>query len=1532
MKKILSHLIALLIGFFLLNSTQAQSCANYSPVTRQIGITYSSIAANNPSYFIWRNTSSNQNDDNRSYQVPIGFDFWYLGVRYNQISASLNGVVDFSNSTSQGNTPSGSSPYGSHWSNQFSTANSTMLALAPLYGDLWTGNGGTNPIASSIFYKVTGTSPNQVLTVEWLNFDHWNSPTNSPNANYNFQVKIYETTGVIEFVYGTMMAVAGGSYPLQYACGINNSWTTGAASATTLLSQQTANSTTFSSTAKNNLTTVPTSNSKLTFTPPTPNGTPPASLSFTGVTSSTMNVNWTNWCANEVGYAVYNSTDNVTFNFVIQTAANATSYTATGLIPSTLYYWKVYAVTDGRLSSPILGSRSTTAAGNIISIATGRWDRTTTWSTGTIPTSGDNVTIKNGHIVTIRSVAVCNNLTVGQGASGAVIIGRSGRTNSYSLTTNNLTVNSGASITAEPSATTTHTVTISGNIINNGILNFAPDFDSFCDVSFNKNGNQTISGTGGTTNFNRITLTMGTSNTNVLDVTSTTFTVFPTNFLTLTNGTFKLSTTATLTPFTANTTLPLSTGIWLNNATAVMNTTGGTLTLYGKLTVSSGTLNIGNASDNNLTSIGGVVTFNGGNINIAGRLDKAGTPTISNFNMTSGVLTLNTVGSTTVGAAPFRMDEAGSTFNMSGGTVIIRKAGAGNLGYVNTGSTGSVTGGTLQIGDASTPAAQIIQINSTKEIGNLVVNSANANAILTTNNLVVANNISINSGSLNANNLNLTLGGNWLDAGTFTPGTGTVTFNGTNQSITKTTGETFNHLILTGTGTKPFGGAITTNGNLTINTNAILDITTNNYALNIKGNWTNNGSFLANNGTVTFNGNLAQNIGGTTLTNFRNITLNNAAGAGLTNAENLLGTLTLSSGTFATNGQIFTLISDAIGTARIETIPIGADIIGNITMQRYIAAGATNWRFLTVPTTGATIADWTDDFIMSGFTGSQFPLWPSAANPWPSIYFYDETKLGIQDSGYVAASNTTNSILPGKGVWVWSGDTITGTQAFTVDVTGPSNKGTINLPVTYTPSVGGAINDGWNMVGNPYPSTIDWDSPNWTKTNINQAIYIWNPQTQQFASYVFGLGTNGGSRYIASSQAFWIQANAASPVVQIQENCKSAVDQAFIRDAVAEQQLLTFSVQKGTKYDESILRFIDGATNNFDANFDALKLASTDAAMPYIALMNNTDEMSINSFGLGQSITMPVKITCSTSGITSLSFVKSNLKDLSCAILEDLTTGAKINIMTTNSYTFYLNSSTTTARFLLHLWNNKSKEVINPSCFNGTNGQIIAQNSGNGPWNFNLSNNSGTVSSFISSNDTTIINNIGAGTYYLQISDQSLTCATSLDTVILTSPTVIDVVPTLNNPSNNGNDGAIALTVNGGTSPYIFSWNNGEVSKDLFNLTAGSYEVTVTDANGCSTNDIFMLDLSTNVSTITNLESALLYPNPAKDLIVIESEILPNSHLTITNLNGQVLLTKNLNSTKEIINVSNLSSGVYFYELKNNSTSITKGKLVIVNR
>lgn len=327
-RKIQTLLILFLIGYT--TFTNAQSCANY-PVTRTTGITYSSISGLSPSFFTWRNTASNQNDDNRSYQEPIGFDFWYLGVRYTQFSASLNGTLDFSSSTSDGNN-GGTGPYGPNYNNLFSTAGKTMLALAPLYDDLWTAGSGTTPVASSIFYQTSGTAPNRVLTVEWQNFDEWNSSTGS----LNFQIKLYETTGVIEFLYGNMTA---GSAAYTYTCGINSTWASGSPTAAQLLTQQTANTTIFSNTPQNTLSTLPASNSKITFTSPAPSATP-SNLSFSAISKTGMTVHWTDNANNEVGYVIYHSMDNIDFIYAGETTANVTSAIITGLLPSTTYYWK----------------------------------------------------------------------------------------------------------------------------------------------------------------------------------------------------------------------------------------------------------------------------------------------------------------------------------------------------------------------------------------------------------------------------------------------------------------------------------------------------------------------------------------------------------------------------------------------------------------------------------------------------------------------------------------------------------------------------------------------------------------------------------------------------------------------------------------------------------------------------------------------------------------------------------------------------------------------------------------------------------------------------------------------------------------------------------------------------------------------------------------------------------------------------------------------------------------------------------------
>ena len=90
-----------------------------------------------------------------------------------------------------------------------------------------------------------------------------------------------------------------------------------------------------------------------------------------------------------------------------------------------------------------------------------------------------------------------------------------------------------------------------------------------------------------------------------------------------------------------------------------------------------------------------------------------------------------------------------------------------------------------------------------------------------------------------------------------------------------------------------------------------------------------------------------------------------------------------------------------------------------------------------------------------------------------------------------------------------------------------------------------------------------------------------------------------------------------------------------------------------------------------------------------------------------------------------------------------------------------------------------------------------------------------------------------AGTYTVQVTD-GIGCITFLP-VIVAQPAALTAPPTLTNVSCNGLcDGSISVAAAGGTSPYTFAWSTGGNTSTISGLCAGSYTLTLTDANGCT--------------------------------------------------------------------------------------------------
>lgn len=134
--------------------------------------------------------------------------------------------------------------------------------------------------------------------------------------------------------------------------------------------------------------------------------------------------------------------------------------------------------------------------------------------------------------------------------------------------------------------------------------------------------------------------------------------------------------------------------------------------------------------------------------------------------------------------------------------------------------------------------------------------------------------------------------------------------------------------------------------------------------------------------------------------------------------------------------------------------------------------------------------------------------------------------------------------------------------------------------------------------------------------------------------------------------------------------------------------------------------------------------------------------------------------------------------------------------------------------------------VTNVSCKCGNNGSITLTVSGGfPPYTFKWGNGS------TSQNRT----NLTAGSYSVTIKDNIGQSVSLSFTVTQPSSSLSASTAVTNVTTYGGSNGKVTLTVSGGTSPYTYIWSNGATTKDLTNVPAGMYKVTVTDAKGCKT-------------------------------------------------------------------------------------------------
>jgi gliding motility-associated-like protein len=163
--------------------------------------------------------------------------------------------------------------------------------------------------------------------------------------------------------------------------------------------------------------------------------------------------------------------------------------------------------------------------------------------------------------------------------------------------------------------------------------------------------------------------------------------------------------------------------------------------------------------------------------------------------------------------------------------------------------------------------------------------------------------------------------------------------------------------------------------------------------------------------------------------------------------------------------------------------------------------------------------------------------------------------------------------------------------------------------------------------------------------------------------------------------------------------------------------------------------------------------------------------------------------------------------------------------------------------------------VLAPACFGGNTGSIsLTPTGGTAPYSF-LWSTAATTSS---------ITGISAGDYVVTVTDNA--GCKRVEVFQVNAPDSIEVNVTITDPLCNGNcNGSITAAPTGGTAPYVFAWSNGSTTSTINGLCFGSYSVTVTDANGCTT-------VQTNI--------VLNNPSPLQDSIIVQTPINCNGRCT----------------------------------------------------
>lgn len=381
--------------------------------------------------------------------------------------------------------------------------------------------------------------------------------------------------------------------------------------------------------------------------------------------------------------------------------------------------------------------------------------------------------------------------------------------------------------------------------------------------------------------------------------------------------------------------------------------------------------------------------------------------------------------------------------------------------------------------------------------------------------------------------------------------------------------------------------------------------------------------------------------------------------------------ITIESGTTMdiTTGNLV-LESDATGD--VSLIVLGAVEINNsgkTEAERYLPGSAQAWHNLSAPVGGMAI------------NGSGF-----APGNDDDFYAWDEPSPGIwvnyKNTTVAPTFNTVNNgdnFLPGKSYLI-AYNSENPTKTFN----GNLNTGDVAFNLKNSGSKSWTYNSGWNLIGNPYSSAIDWNKAILTQFQDDYA-YVYDPNKSGGAGYITVNGGNANA-YIGSNQGFFVIATLAAnnQDFTFTNTLQTHGGGSFLKSSNTDNTLV-LRLSSQNYYDETTIALKEECSFNRDRK-DGLKLFSFNSSVPQLySISQNEINLAVNSIpNMNAETPVPLGIRIPKAESYTIG-IQSNTSNFASNILylEDKVTN-KLHKISDEEYQFTSPQGDINNRFVLH--------------------------------------------------------------------------------------------------------------------------------------------------------------------------------------------------------------------------------------------------------